>query len=624
VPPHRIGYSQLGREVLVLQITDNPGVEEDEPEFYYTSTMHGNEETGYVLLLNLIDDLLTTYTDTPSTDHEIQVKHLIDSQEIWLNPLANPDGYVANSRYYNNGYDPNRNFPDPEEGDSADPDVFSASIETLDQMRFADAHSIVMSVNHHDGTEVVNYPWDTWYTRHADDAWFQLTSHAYADSCQADWTGSGSYMSGYDDGITNGADWYIANGTRQDYMVYYKGGREVTVEISNPQPAPAGDLVHYWNAHWQAMLDYMEFTLQGIRGLVTEADRGDPVAATITVVGHDEDGSWVYTDPEVGDYHRLIGAGTWDLEFSAEGYEPVTESGVVVTDGAPATRVDVHLTSLPRFTVTGLVTDADKGTAIEGADVRLAGSSFDPTTTGVNGAYSIPDVFEGEHSLRVSAAGYSTLEQAISLGPGSTVFDVQLASYTAVLDEDLEATDGGFTGSGSWQWGEDAEAGAASGAKVWGTVLGDDYTNNADWTLTSTEVEIPADIDTAELVFQHWYETEASWDGGNVSISVDGEDWEILDPNSYPDQDVDGLGNGVPGWSGAKMSWTEARFDLSAYIGHSIVLRWRFGSDGYDRDYRGWYLDDVQMLTTGGSPPGEIFADGFESGDLSAWSPGAR
>jgi len=142
---HRIGYSQQGREVLVLQIADNPGVEEDEPEVYYSSTMHGNEGTGFVLLLNLVDDMLTSYSDSPVGDRESQITRLVDSLEIWVNPLANPDGYVAGMRWYASGRDPNRDFPDPERGDSPNPELFDGDPETLDQMRFAEAHSIVLS-----------------------------------------------------------------------------------------------------------------------------------------------------------------------------------------------------------------------------------------------------------------------------------------------------------------------------------------------------------------------------------------------------------------------------------------------------------------------------------------------
>lgn len=43
---------------------------------------------------------------------------------------------------------------------------------------------------------------------------------------------------------------------------------------------------------------------------------------------------------DVGDYHRMLLPGTYDLTFSAGGYLPSTVTDITVTDG-PATRIDV-------------------------------------------------------------------------------------------------------------------------------------------------------------------------------------------------------------------------------------------------------------------------------------------
>mgnify|MGYP000532489335 CR=1 FL=1 len=82
-------------------------------------TMHGDEPAGFVLMLRLIANLLEDWgTDPALTD-------LVNTTEIWVNPLANPDGtYFARDdtvagairRYTtaagdNSGVDPNRNYP---------------------------------------------------------------------------------------------------------------------------------------------------------------------------------------------------------------------------------------------------------------------------------------------------------------------------------------------------------------------------------------------------------------------------------------------------------------------------------------------------------------------------------
>ena len=106
---HDVGLSYQGRHLWAVQISDNVGVEEDEPEFKYISTMHGDEWVGNEMVLYLVDYLLTNYGVDP------QVTELVDEADIWLMPLMNPDGFDRASpiRYNAQGYDLNRSFPDP-------------------------------------------------------------------------------------------------------------------------------------------------------------------------------------------------------------------------------------------------------------------------------------------------------------------------------------------------------------------------------------------------------------------------------------------------------------------------------------------------------------------------------
>ncbi|MFZ4547990.1 MAG: M14 family zinc carboxypeptidase, partial [Bacteroidales bacterium] len=75
-----------GRKILALRITDNVDVQENEPEFLYSSSIHGDETTGYVLMLHLVDYLLSGYgTDT-------RITNMVNNTDIVICPLANPDG----------------------------------------------------------------------------------------------------------------------------------------------------------------------------------------------------------------------------------------------------------------------------------------------------------------------------------------------------------------------------------------------------------------------------------------------------------------------------------------------------------------------------------------------------
>jgi len=325
-----IGSTVEGRQLLVLKISDNVNSDEDEPEAFYSSTMHGDEVTGYVMMLRLIDTLLTSYgTDT-------RITNIINNMEIYINPLANPDGTyhsgdgsVSGAIRYNANYvDPNRNFPDPAAGNHPDGQTWQP--ETIAMMDFMAAHHFVISANFHGGAEVFNYPWDTWSRLHPDDMWWQQTGRRFADTVHA--SAVSGYMTDLQDGITNGYAWYRVTGGRQDYMTYFQHGREATIEISHTKMPAATTLPSYWTYLRKSLLNYLSEALYGVRGVVTSAATGLPVAAKVTVTSHDADSSQVYSAPTVGDYHRLIAPGTWTLEFEATGYVAQTITGVSVVD----------------------------------------------------------------------------------------------------------------------------------------------------------------------------------------------------------------------------------------------------------------------------------------------------
>ncbi len=338
VRPHRL---------LALRISDHPGIEEDEPEVFLTSTMHGDETTGFVLLLQLINDLVEGYTA------DAEMTRIINEIDLVINPLANPDGTYAFSddtvagaiRFYtaangaNAQVNPNRNFPDPQAGQH--PDGHPWWTETLAMMDFAELNNFVLSANFHGGAEVINYPWDTWSRRHADDQWLYTISRNWADAAQQD--SPGGYMTQLDNGVTNGYDWYPVFGGRQDYMTYFHGSRELTVEISNTKLVAADELEAHWTYNRRAIYGFVNEALRGIRGLITTPD-GQPIAADIEIIGHDieADRSRIHNDPEVGDYHRLLLPGTYDLRFTAPGFETEDIGGIAVIDGE-ATRIDVVL-----------------------------------------------------------------------------------------------------------------------------------------------------------------------------------------------------------------------------------------------------------------------------------------
>jgi hypothetical protein len=321
------GTTVDGRSILIARISDNVGTHEKEPEVLFTSTMHGDELTGYILMLRLIDTLLNGYGTDP------RLTGLVDNMELWIGPNTNPDGTyyggndtVSGARRYNaNGVDLNRNFPDADGSLNG-----TIQPETQAMMDLANAHHFVFGANFHGGAEVVNYPWDHTYTEHPDDAWYYASSLVYAASAQAN--GPSGYFTGISsDGVTNGADWYVIDGGRQDWMNYTAHAREVTIEVSNTKAPPASQMPNFWNYNHDALLSYLEESLLGIHGTVTDLG-GTPLDATITIDGHDNSYSVVETDPFHGDFYRYLSPGTYALTATTSGYDPKTVYATVTAD----------------------------------------------------------------------------------------------------------------------------------------------------------------------------------------------------------------------------------------------------------------------------------------------------
>ncbi len=330
----------------ILGIRLNNGQPDGKPKFLYTSTMHGDEVTGMILMLRLINEFCTS--------NDSRIANILNNVDLFIFPNTNPDGTYkgGNStvgsaqRYNGNNVDLNRHFPDFDDG--AHPDGASSyQNETQWMMNLAQEYLFTMGANYHGGAEVVNYPWDTYQPVHPDDAWWRYVSAEYVSNARAV---SSSYMTDtYSSGITNGYAWYTITGSRQDYMNYYGQCREITLECSSDKTPTASELPNFWNYNHDAILAYIEQCLNGIHGVVYAANSRETIeGATITVLNHDVLGSSV-TSHAVGDFHRPIKGGTWTLKISKEGYDD-QQITVTVADGQ---RQDIEVYITPEGSGSG-------------------------------------------------------------------------------------------------------------------------------------------------------------------------------------------------------------------------------------------------------------------------------
>ena len=277
-----IGTSIRGRLILSLYIDVQTDDDLYRPEFFYSSTIHGDEVTGFVMMLRLIDTLLNGYNSNPLyTD-------LINRTRISINPLANPDGTYRNGnntvqgavRYNANMVDLNRNYPNPFAVSSPTPpyppqggtvigDIVpprggqggvKAALQPENQamIEYMEAHHFRLSANLHGGAEVMNYPWDSFTSAempHPSASWWQEVCKRFVDTSRT--YDNNHFRDTYNCGYTAGGDWYVITGGRQDYVNYYLGCNEMTMEISTQKTLSSNRLPEYWDFLQHSLVNYI-------------------------------------------------------------------------------------------------------------------------------------------------------------------------------------------------------------------------------------------------------------------------------------------------------------------------------------------------------------------------------
>lgn len=325
----QMGTTVQGRAIWMVRITDQPDVEESEPEFKFTSSIHGDEVVGMDLCRRMIHYLVDNYGIDPA------ITQLINGTELWFCPMHNPDGYVNGTRYNAHGRDINRSFPDPVTDPHDDPTGREPEVQAF--MYFGYAHSFILSANYHGGELVMNIPWDCKLEETPDHDMIWSFAEGYSFRNPPMWNSSEFYH-----GVTLGSEWYIIHGGMQDWCYEWRNEIDITIEVGTTKWPSYPAMETFWAQNRDSMLYYMQRTGVGVHGRVTDLVTGAPLAAQVDVR---EIGKIIRTDPAVGDYHRMLSPGTYTITFTALGYTPKTISGVTVVGETP-TMLDVSMQPL--------------------------------------------------------------------------------------------------------------------------------------------------------------------------------------------------------------------------------------------------------------------------------------
>ena len=586
-----LGESVDRRAIVGMRISDNPLVEEDEPEVRIMGAHHGDEKISVELPLYLIDYLTTRY------GNDIDVTRLVNDREIFILPMVNPDGVTRNSRYNTHNQDLNRDYLCPEGDDcpsDADYQHSFSEPETQVVRDDAAANRYVLSLSLHSGATNINTVWNYDdglhlnydYHETPDDALIMDLSYGYADLN----TTSGFY-------VTNGCDWYSTHGDANDFSYGYFSDIDWTIEISLIKTPPQNQIDDYWIDNQAAMLYIIDAADIGVRGIISDSLTGEFLDATIRV---EEGGLPLFTDAQIGDYHRPLLPGVYHIRAESPGYISAESGPIEVTTG-PAQVLDFRLTpaQMAEFDIT--VSDSLSGEPLAAA-VRIVSGVVD-TLFFYDGSPVSLTLDSDIYDISVFARGHIPVFDHILLA-GFSTRDYSLTDYS----NDLFADD--FEGSpDSWVFGGSQNHwGIADGGFMSDHSLQDSPGNYYSNTYSYARIDSIFDLsqfESAGFYFVEKHNLQPYYDFVFPEISVNGGSlWNIL-----PDT-LTGYANPL---------WSDHFVSLDNYCGQgfdNISLRFRFFS-GPMVNYDGAYIDDFYL--GGRSTPSDIGGEDRKPDRIALW-----
>ena len=318
-----------------------------------------------------------------------------------------------------------------------------------------------------------------------------------------------------------------------------------------------------------------------------------------------------------GPKSRIVGL---DVFTAAVGAPTLTSPANGAVDIDPQPTFTWQAVAQARTYMIEIATDPGFGNIVESAD-DLTATSYTPGT---------PLDSSTEYFWRVWAengcgVGAFSATWSFTVRPAPGDCPPGIAPNTVYFD-DMESGAPGWSHTGTGDTWALSGSQTISGVNAWHA---EDVSSLTDQYLDSPDVVLPTGEAPLSLRYWNWQLIEAGgtgcFDGGVLELSTDGGgSWTRLESELLTDLydgEVDsGFSSPIAGdnaWCGDPQDWFESIVDLDPWAGLTVRFRYRLATDA-SVGREGWYVDDVEVQSCTGSSL--IFADGFESGDLSAWS----
>lgn len=540
-----------GRPVYYVKISDNPLVNEPEPEILYTGVHHAREPLSMHQLIYYMWYLLENYQS------DSIVRAIVNNTELYFIPCLNPDGYIYNEvvqpagggMWRKNrrdnldgsfGVDLNRNYdymwgyddfgssPDGNEETYRGTSGFSEP-ETDMVRKFVNNHNFKIALNHHAFGNYLIYPWSYDQNIYTPDSALFVNFSQLLTS-----------QNHFTYGTANQTVGYLVNGNSDDWLYGEQSAKPKIIALTSE----VGE--DFWPTQFE-IEDLCKSTMY--QNLIT-AQLAGPYA-----VLHE-------TSPKtISSIHGQIHYTLQQLGLDTTGSYFVSLLPLSPT---------INLTGPPKlFSGLSFMQELNDSIAYELQSININnGDEIRFLLTINNGLYTLSDTI-----IKI-------------FGPVQPVYSTDFSSAA-----------GWSVASG---WGLNSQQYYSAPSSITDSPTGN-YPSNTTSTLTqNTSVDLTNAV-YAELQFYAKWSIEPDYDYAQVLISNDnGNTWIPLCGNyttaGSPYQDY-----GQPVYHGFQNNWVKELIDLSNFTGHTIRIRFKIASDSYVQ-YDGFYVDDmvIRQILPGG------------------------
>ena len=544
-----------GNDIFYVRISDNPNVNEAEPELLYTALHHAREPNGMSAIIYYMWYLLENYASDPS------IQGLVNNTEMYFIPCINVDGYLYNqltdpsggglwrknrrdfqtgvygvdlNRNYGNqwGYDDLGSSPDSTSAVFRGQGPFSEP-ETQIIRDFCNAHEFKLALNYHTYSNLLINPWgyiDNFYT--PDSSVFI----SYAKEI--------TRYNNYSSGTANQTVNYSTNGSSDDWM-YGEQLSKAKIFAFTPE------IGSYDDGFWPAINRIIPLCQENMYANLTAAR----LAGRYGVTDDTED--------------RYLGTGNsyFNFDFKLLGLDTIGIFTVSISSltpqllitGSPKVFTGLHLLQ----SVSDSIGYAFSGTLFPGDEVKY-------TISINNGIYTTTDtlvkIYGNPVTLINDDCSTNTNWSSLSAWDFATNYFVSPSTS--------------FTDSPS------------------GLYLSSDFNE----LLLNGNVDLTNAIRASANFYARW-DIEKESDYAQLQVSVNnGATWTPV-CGKYTNDGTVFQGFGEPVYDNKQLSWVREEINLDGFVGNNLTFKFVMASDQF-LELDGFYFDDFLVRKINVSPVG--------------------